>query len=180
MRVTTRILLIAVLFVGCDSEAAPDPPAVPVGTEVGQRAPQLSGQLPAAEPFTIDVDGTPTVLVFYRSFGCGLCRVQLEQMQRNIPAYDRAGAELIALTLDAPETSRAWMDQAQVEFPVVSVDSATFRAWGAFDADRPSPLPATYVIDSSGIVRFRYIGRNASDRTSDAEIVAVLEGLAGT
>jgi peroxiredoxin len=181
MKPAIPLVFAIVLMGGCEDRVAPAEPTVPIGTETGQRAPPLRGRLPAADSFAVDTAaGGPTVLVFYRTIECGLCRVQLEQMQTHIPAYDRAGAQVVAVTLDPPSLSQAWIDQGQLEFPVVSVDSATFRAWGALPAEGGTPLPATYVLDPRGIVRFRHIGRNAADRTSDAEVVAILESLAST
>jgi peroxiredoxin len=173
--------LVAVGLAGCRADAEPAGPVIPIGTELGQRAPAIAGRLPADEEFTVRMsDGSPVVLVFYRTIECGLCRLQLDQMQENLPAYQRSGAEVVAVTLDSPEASRSWLQQAGVLFPIVSVDSATFRSWGALAADETAPLPATYVLDGSGVVRFRHIGRNASDRTSDAEVVAILESLPDT
>ena len=173
--------LVGLMLAGCGSDPEPAAPAVPTGTEIGLLAPTITGRLPAGEELTVTTSsGSPVVLVFYRSIVCGLCRLQLEQMQQNLEAYLRSGAEVIAVTLDAPEVSRTWLEQASLGFPVVSVDSATFRNWGAMATDTALPLPATYVIDGSGLVRFRHIGRNASDRTSDAEVVAILESLPDT
>ena len=64
-------------------------------------------------------------------------------------------------------------------FPLVSVDSAVFRMWGAMDAQEELPLPATYVLRSDGLIHFRHIGRNASDRATDPGLIVVLQQMAG-
>jgi peroxiredoxin len=174
-----RILLLSIVLAGfaagCQSEADPGP-RLPLGTQVGERAPELQGQLAAGEGFTLaDAVGRESVLVFYRSAQCGLCRVQLEQLQQNLTAYERQGARVVAVTLDDPEVSRTLAEQMNIGFSLVSVDSTTFERWQVLDRQQGMPLPASYVIDRSGVVRFRHIGRNAADRTSDAELLTVLE-----
>jgi len=163
---------------GCGTDSEPAAPPLPVGTEPGQRAPAIAGLTPTGEEFTIQTArGAPLVLVFYRSIECGLCQLQLEQMQSNLAAYRRSRAEVAAITLDEPARTREWVERASLAFPVISVDTAAFRLWGALASDDSRPLPASYVIDGSGVIRFRHIGRNAADRASDAEIVTILESL---
>ncbi|MQA92074.1 MAG: redoxin domain-containing protein [Gemmatimonas sp.] len=181
MQPTIRAILAVLLLGGCQERTEPEEPLALPGTEIGQQAPVLRGQLPSGDSLRVDSPpGNPTVLVFYRSIECGLCRVQLEQMQDNKAAYDRADAALVAVTLDPPNLSRAWIDDVSLDFPLVSVDSVTFRTWGAISAERAVPRPATYVLDGLGIVRFKHVGRNASDRTTDAEVIAILESVRGT
>jgi peroxiredoxin len=166
------------LFASACNRAAPEV-ELPVGTSPGQSAPDLDGTLPAGEPFSLaGLEGpASTVLVFYRSAECGLCRLQLDQMQANISAYERVNARVVGVTLDAPETNAALLGQAELGYPLVSVDTATFERWGVLGPDQETVLPATYVVDAEGVVRFQHIGRDAADRTTDAEMVTVLETL---
>lgn len=168
----------APLLAGCGGEDAAAAPEIPVGTEVGQRAPNLSGQSSAGQPFSLDsLDGGNAVLVFYTSGECGLCRLQLDQLEANLSAYQRIDADVIAVTLDPADRAIALLERTEVPFPIVSVDSATFERWGVMAPERAAVFPGTYVLDDAGVIRFRHIGRNASDRTTDAEIVAVLESI---
>lgn len=173
-----RTALVLVLALGACGPATEPQAEVPIGTEPGLRAPTLAGSLPDGAPFQLaEAERSATVVVFYRTAECGLCRLQLDRLQEHLPAYERLDATVVAVTLDTPEQTLAMFGPGTPAFPVVSVDSSTFRDWGVMDPQQSTPLPATYVIDGEGLVRFRHIGRNASDRTSDAEMVAVLETL---
>ncbi len=170
--------LVILLASACGGPPAELPAAVPTGTDVGQRAIPLQGRLASGDGFGLPArPGRPAVIVFYRGADCGLCRVQLEQMQRNLSAYERRGVRVIAATLDAPERSRRLIEDLSLGFEVVSVDLVAFAEWGTFAAERDAVMPATYIIDSDGVVRYRHIGRNAADRTLDAEVLTVIETL---
>lgn len=173
-----RIFLLSLVLAACSSSAEPAP-QIPIGTEVGERAPELAGMLHANEPFALSTGGAgvKTVLVFYRSANCGLCRTQLEQLQQYLPAYRRQGARVVAVTLDPPEVSRTLAEQAGLEYDLVSVDAETFTAWGVMTQELGGPMPATYIVDGEGLVRYRRIGRNAADRTTDPELLTIVSGL---
>lgn len=178
LRVLAAASVIAV-FAGCATEPEADAvPEIPVGVEEGLRAPAIAGVLPGGEEFELPspIDHS-TVLVFYRSAECGLCRLQLTQIQANLEGYDGQDFQVVAITLDSPARSQALVESSGLGYPIVSVDSATFRDWGALNGAN-APVPATYVIDDDGIIRFRHIGRNAADRATDADVMTIVYRLA--
>lgn len=175
-RVAHFLCALTLVLAGCGGADPADAPAI--GLETGNRAPVLEGVDADSLPFTVEAGGgAPYVVVFYSSATCGLCRLQLERMQQNLPAYRRSGASPVAVSLDPPGASRAFRDSAGIAFPLVSVDSATFATWTHTDSALGSPPPATYILDGSGIIRFRHIGRNSSDRTTDAGMISILSEL---
>jgi len=171
-----RALLPALLLLsGCGPEAEVIP-ELPVGAEVGYRPPPLHGTLADGSIFMLAAIPTqPVVMVFYQSASCGLCRVQLGDLQRNLGGYRQQGVEPIAVTLDSPESSRQLVADLGLQFAVVSVDPGTFDSWRAMKDG--VTLPATYIVDRQGVIRYRHIGRNASDRALDAEILTVIATL---
>jgi cytochrome oxidase Cu insertion factor (SCO1/SenC/PrrC family) len=75
-------------------------------------APALVGQRAGGGEFSLrDLAGAPAVLVFYRGAYCPLCVRRLEALAAHAPAYERAGARVVAVTADGPdaahETARA-------------------------------------------------------------------------
>lgn len=167
--------LVTLFLSACNGQSAPPAPEIAIGTEEGLRAPELRGLRGDSSTFVASfAEGRPAVLIFYRSADCGLCRVQLLDLQRNFSAYSDENAEVLGITLDSPQRNLVLEEDLALPFDLISVDTATFRAWGALSDSSGAPLPATYVVDPQGIVRFRQIGRNASDRASDADLVTVL------
>ncbi|CAN5828597.1 hypothetical protein BH23GEM3_BH23GEM3_21930 [soil metagenome] len=174
------LLLLAVLMVagvaGCAGAPEAAGPLPERGTETGLLAPELAGTRSGGEGYRLEPDhADATVVVFYRGAYCGLCRERLRQLEAHLPEYESAGARVLAATADRPEEGRRVTEDLSLSFPIVSVDSATLRQWGAADPDRPLPLPASYVLDGRGIVLFRHVGRNAGDRASDLELLAALQ-----
>lgn len=178
-RVSCLLAVLSFLAVAaCGSPADEPANVIQVGVEEGNRPPALEGTTATGEPYTLQPNtGGPIVLIFYRSARCGLCRVQLQQLQRHLPAYERQNARVAAITLDSPATSQRLAEEMTLDFPLVSVDTTVFTEWGVMHPQLGVPLPATYILDPSGMIHFRHIGRNASDRTSDAGLVAILEGV---
>jgi peroxiredoxin len=170
-------VLLLTLATGCGGEGSAERD-LPVGPEPGSRSPELAGTLADGDSYRFDPGrGRRTVLVFYRGAQCGLCRHQLEQIEAHRSAYDRQGTTIIGVTLDPTETSAQLLEQMPLGYSLVSVDSATFERWEALDPEQGVPLPATYIVDGNGVVRFRHIGRNAADRTVDADMLTLLARL---
>ncbi len=119
--------------------------------------------------------GERTVLLFYRSEACGLCRLRLEQLQANLPAYRTLGARVLAVTLDPPELSTRTAERLAGDLQIVSVDSAVFDAWDVLEAERRAPLPGAYVLNDRGVVIFRHLGGHAGDHITDATLLTILE-----
>ena len=174
--------LLFLLLAGCTAEGSEKggEPLPPVGTTPGHLAPMLAGVetgAGVADSFQLEeFRGQPAVVEFYRSAECGLCRERLRQLQEHRPEYAAAGARVVAVTLDSPEQTARAREALEIDFPIVSVDTATFARWDALDSTRTTPLPAAYLLNERGVIRFRHIGRNAGHRASDAELLtAVLQ-----
>jgi peroxiredoxin len=170
------LLLMTALLVACERGGSAPPPDVPSGTEVGQAPPPLTGRLPSGEEYThTHGRGERTVVLFYRSETCGLCRLRLEQLQENLSAYRSLRAEVVAVTLDPPELSARTAERLGGDLRIVSVDSTVFAGWDVLEAERRAPLPGAYVLDDRGVVIFRHLGGHAGDRISDATLLTILE-----
>gem|GEM_PF-2383825 len=173
--------LLAALLLGsgaaCDRSAVEAVPEAPPGTEIGQRPPELVGAVPTGEAYAPEqTRGWRTVVIFYRSENCGLCRLRLEQLRTNLPAYEAVRARVVAVTLDPPELAARTGERLGSALSIVSVDETVFQSWDVLEQDRGVALPGAYVLDDRGVVIFRHLGIHAGDRISDAMLLSVLEG----
>ncbi|WP_412062468.1 peroxiredoxin-like family protein [Rubrivirga sp. IMCC45206] len=100
---------------------------------VGDRAPDFA--LPGVGGETVRLsdlllDG-PVVLTFYRGAWCPYCNTQLRDYQQALGRLEAAGARLVAVSPQAPDSSSALADRAALAFPVLSdVGNRVSREYG--------------------------------------------------
>jgi len=139
----------------------------------------------------------PVVLTWYRGGWCPYCNITLHYLQEQLPKFKMAGATLIALTPEVPDSSLSTAEKHSLEFEVLSdVGNKVAREYGivfdltpdvaqayqksfdleAFNGDDSYQLPlaATYIIDTNGIVRYAFIDADYRNRAEPMELLKVL------
>jgi peroxiredoxin len=142
----------------------------------------------------------PVVLSFYRGMWCPFCSLELRALRQAVPRITALGASLVAVSGQTPDYSALTAERLDLPFTVLSDDGlAVSRSYGlvyelpdylveAYDQRHPIPVfngtegnalpvPATYVIDRSGIIRFGFVDPNYTHRADPDAIVDVLETL---
>ncbi len=67
------------------------------------------------------------------------------------------GGDVVAISVDKPEKSREMSDKLKLPFPLLSdADHKVIDAYGLYNADGKISKPATYVLDTKGIVRWSF------------------------
>ena len=95
------------------------------------------------------------------------------ELQKHYSDFRELGAELYTISVDKPAVSKAFfVGEHAVEFPVLSDQSLeTIRAYGVHDRIfKKIAKPSAFVIDKSGIIRWKFIG----DTTTRANIDIML------
>lgn len=142
--------------------------------------------------------GGPLVLSFYRGAWCPYCSLEIRALAENLAAMRAGGAELVAVSPQLPDISRQQVSDLQLDFEVLSdAGNAVARQFGlvfalpeilrpvyaAWGVDLPAsngddsfelPVPATYIVDRDGVIRYHFID---SDYTRRCEPAIVLEQL---
>ena len=141
------------------------------------------------------------VVSFFRGDWCPFCRTMLQTYEAALPAIVAAGGQLVAISPDTSSLPAATKQKFGLNFEVLSdPDSAVtlqfgvmFRAPEAYRdllqsrgvdlADRHGnegwfiPIPATFVVDRTGIVRDAFTDVDFSYRAEPDAIVAALNSL---
>lgn len=145
----------------------------------------------------------PLVLVFYRGGWCGYCNLQLRAWHQQSGALARLGATLLAISPQTPDHSLDTAERNQLAFNVLS-DSELEAAngfdlaftlppelvsfYGSVGTDIPVlngnglwvlPVPATYVIDEEGRIRFAHIEEDIRQRAEPGDVIGVIADLFG-
>jgi peroxiredoxin len=178
-----------------------DASGVAPGLAVGEQAPAFT--LPDALGRPVSLAGLleqgPVVVTFYRGEWCPYCNLQLRALQAALLSFRELGASLVAISPQAPDHSLSLTEKHGLAFPVLSdLDQEVARAYrvqftlsgdledlqvnvfqndpAAQNADhsRSLPVPATFVIDRDGTVRWAFISADWRQRAEPADVLAAL------
>ncbi|MDQ1121485.1 peroxiredoxin-like family protein [Microbacterium trichothecenolyticum] len=152
--------------------------------------------------FSAALDGTASVVVFYRGAWCPYCNITLRSYQEGlVPALRERGAQLIAVSPQTPDGSAQAVTNGSLEFAVLSdpanalaeqfgivtepsVEARAAHTELGFDvadsnADETAriPFPSVYVIDQAGVIRFADVHVDYTTRTEIDDIIAALDRL---
>lgn len=115
--------------------------------QLDDRAPALTLPSLDGDSWSYDSasDSRPTLLVFFET-DCPTCQLTMPYLNRLATALQEA-AQVVAISQDSPEATRAAIDQFPIEFPVVL--DAELTASKQFD---PLAVPTLFLLDSGGRV----------------------------
>ena len=83
--------------------------------------------------------------------------------------------EVVAISADAPAVVRQTVRQLNLDFPVLSdPEKGAFHLYEVLDTQDGRVLPAAFIIDAQGIVKFRDVTPNGGERTSPQTILEIL------
>jgi len=175
------------------------------GIKVGERAPDFTLPNAFGEPVSLSsqlVKG-PVVLAFYRGAWCPYCNLELKALHGALPQFERLGATLIAVTPQRPDKSLEQVKKDKYPFQILSdldstvmrdyrlyftvpdelsnlykerfgLDLATYNGPGRYEL----PVPGTFVIDRSGIVRAAFADTDFKKRMEPSDIFSALQSIA--
>jgi peroxiredoxin len=148
-------------------------PAAAVATPVGSAAPELAATSLSGEPSSLaSLRGSPVLLNVWATW-CEPCRQELPELVRLHERYARRGLRVVAVSVDRERTREevaAFVTKRALPFSVW-LDPQD-RASAAFGV---ATLPATFLIDRDGVIRWRSHG---AVRADDRELVGLVEQLA--
>lgn len=144
----------------------------------------------------------PVVVTFYRGSWCPYCNLQLRALQARLGEIHALGAELVAISPQTPDGSMTKNEISEMDFIVLSDQDAQVAsqygvAWQVPEiilehmrVDRELeleainngngsvlPIPATFVINSNGVVTWRYVDVDYRTRSEPNDIVEALQKL---
>lgn len=141
----------------------------------------------------------PVLLAFYRGGWCPYCNFEIREMTRAFPEYQKRGVLPVAVSVDKPDESAKTRATYALPFPVLSdgalsfvegfhvanhLDEATLAKMKGFgvDVERASgkahhtiAIPALFLVDKTGVVRWAHDDPNITVRPSTAQILAAID-----
>lgn len=121
----------------------------------GDRFPDLSIRTVGGGEMVLprDVEGSYSVILFFRGAWCPYCKSQLAAFARAHATLRSIGVEVVAVSVDGEATSTQLVDQMRLTFPVGfgAIAHEISAATGAYVADGATYLQSTgFVLDKSG------------------------------
>lgn len=144
--------------------------------DVGEQAPAFT--LPGAGGGSVSLEeyrGKKLYLFFFRGTWCPNCANQLRQIQRELSEIEKLGVSVLGICCQGTGPMAAFLKKEGISFPLLSDESRqtakaygvyTYLSWDSVNIARPS----FFLIDESGVIRYRYVGAHQWDRPSLEEI----------
>jgi peroxiredoxin len=157
--------------------------------DVGQYAPDFVARDLAGKEVRLSslIAGRKALLLFYRGGWCPFCNEQLAAISRDYEKFQELNAVVVAVSGEEAQKGKELLQRLHLPF-VLLVD-ASFEAIDAYrvrNLDVPGklkangigqlPKPSAFVIDETGVVLYKYVGKNATDRPKNEDLLRVLRG----
>jgi peroxiredoxin len=155
--------------------------------KVGQAAPDFIARDLSGNEVRLSslIGGRKALLLFYRGGWCPFCNEQLATISRDSQKFQELNATVVAVSGEEVEKGKDLLQK--LHLPFVLLSDTTFGAidrYGVRNADVPEmlrargisrlPKPSAFVIDATGIVRYKYVGKNAPDRPKNEDLLRAL------
>lgn len=146
------------------------------------------------------LNGKPTILIFYRGGWCPYCNRHLGELSFYEYELNLLGYQIVAVSPDLPEKLKKSIAKNEVKYILLSdskmaltkafglafkVDDQTVKTYREsynIDLERDSgethhllPVPAAFVVDAKGIIRYRYYNANYKSRVNPRELIKAAE-----
>ena len=130
--------------------------AAAASIEAGDRLPALSVQDWDGKPVSLErYAGKPLVIDFWASW-CGTCKAALPALDAVARRQREHGVVVIAINIDRNrQAAESWLDANLRDRTVTLLHDAQGTALARFGAEG---MPAVYVVDRQGVVRFAEAG----------------------
>jgi mycoredoxin-dependent peroxiredoxin len=133
-----------------------------MAVEVGDQAPDFELK---------DQHGTPVklsefrgkknvVLVFYPLAFSGVCTGEMCAIRDDFPEVTGEDVELLAISVDSGFVLRTWADRDHFNFAMLSdfwPHGAVAKSYGVFDEEKGVATRGTFIIDKSGVIRWKVV-----------------------
>jgi peroxiredoxin len=185
------------------AQAEVEESGVAAGLAEGEPAPNFTLPDATGRPVSLRerLKEGPVVLSFYRGEWCPYCNLEMRALFEALPEFREHGANLLAISPQAPDDALTLSEKHGLEFDVLSdTDQRVIQAYRLqyrvpdavqkislevmkndvsnrnADGTWNLPLPATLVIDQEGVVRAIHVsGDYMTSRMEPGDIIAALE-----
>ena len=120
----------------------------------------------------------PVTLVFFPLAFSGTCTGELCELRDNLALFHDDDVELIGISVDNKASLRAWAESEGYDFTLLAdfwPHGAVAREYGVFLEDKGYANRATFVIDTSGVIRSMFVTAPGEARPLASYVEALAE-----
>ena len=127
--------------------------------EAGTQAPDFTLKDQHGQPVTLSTfrGAKNVLLVFFPLAFTGICQGELNEIRDDLGSYVNDAVATLTISVGPPPTHKVWATQSGFTFPVLAdfwPHGAVAQAYGVFNAEAGIANRGTFVVDTSGIIRF--------------------------
>jgi peroxiredoxin len=195
-------LVLALVLAAAAVAGTPSPadPALVKPLAAGAFAPAFTAREADGKPFRFEPKklSKPTMLIFYRGGWCPYCNAHLKDLRTAVPQVAALGFDVLFLSTDRPEILRTSLKEP-VDYHLLSdnevhaarafgvafrLDDATYAKYKTYGIDLEEtqgarhhelPVPAVFIVDAAGKVRFAHTNSDYTQRLPAADVVKAAE-----
>jgi peroxiredoxin len=151
--------------------------------DVGSEAPDFTLMNQDREPVTLSAArGRPVVLAFFPAAFSSVCTTELCTFRDSLPRLNRARAQVYGISVDTFFALKAFRMSQRLTFPLLSdFNKQVIRDYGVYNEDmvglKGIAKRAVFVIDETGVVRFREVLEDARNEPSYEGVFAAVAAL---
>lgn len=168
--------------------------------KAGDRAPAFILEAPDGTPVSSAamLASGPLVVSFYRGVWCPYCNMELQALQAALPAFEAAGARLVAISPQTRANSRKSVRENGLDFPILSDPGNAIAAAFGLRFALPDylvelykslgnnlplvngedswalPMPGRFVIGSDGIILYAEVNPDYTRRPEPADMLPAI------
>jgi peroxiredoxin len=154
-----------------------------MSVDVGSAAPDFTLTNQDRQPVTLSQQrGKPVVLAFFPAAFSSVCQKELCTFRDAIGKLNAARAQVFGISVDTFFTLKAFHDQQQLAFPLLSdFNKQAIRDYGVFNEDmiglKGIAKRAVFVLDKDGVVRYREVLDDARNEPNYERVFDALQKL---
>jgi thiol-disulfide isomerase/thioredoxin len=128
---------------------------LPIGTKVGELAPNFTGTTLDGETIRLSDLRGKTVLINIFASWCGPCRLEMPHLVEAADQFRDQEVVFVGINLqENPEAVEVFRDEFNVQFPLVLNEDGSLTN----NLYTPIGLPTSWFIDQDGVVRYVFAG----------------------
>jgi peroxiredoxin len=155
-----------------------------MSVDVGSKAPDFTLVDQDRNPVTLSAvtQNGPVVLAFFPAAFSSVCQNEMCTFRDSIATLSAEKAQVFGISTDTFFTLKAWADQQQLNFPLLSdYNKDVIRQYGVVNADmiglKDIAKRSVFVIDQQGVVRHREVLDDARNEPNYNQVRTALASL---